>query len=246
MNPMEAIQLVMQDAVWAVTSFMSLGTFVWIAGTLVIYQLALLLYQRAGGTPLLHPLILTTAGVGLVIVATGNGVEQYQFDARALHWLLGPATVALALPLYNNWQHVKQQGWRLLVAVGVGGVVAPLLAWLSIAAFDPPTSLTMTMLAKSITTPFAMETVAQIEGVPALVAVFVITTGIVGAVACDIVFRLLNVSDAEAQGLALGTVAHAVGTAKAIQMNETTAAMATVGLCINGIMTAIILPITFG
>jgi putative effector of murein hydrolase len=104
----------------------------------------------------------------------------------------------------------------------------------------------MTMLAKSITTPLAMEASAHIGGIPALAAVFVITTGIVGAIVATGVFSVLNVRDRQAQGIALGTVAHAIGTAKSIHMGEDVAAMATLGLCVNGIFTALVLPLVFG
>ena len=246
MTLIDAIQTVWGDMTSAFATVADVNTLVWLATTVMVYALSLQIFRYCGGQPLLHPLILTTAGMAGVLAIIGVEIDSYQSYAQLLHWLLGPATVALALPLYNNWHFVKMQGWRLLIAVMVGGIVAPLLAWIALVSFNTPLSLEMTMLAKSITTPFAMETVNKIQGVPALAAVFVITTGIVGAMASQSVFRLLRVDDKQAQGLALGTVAHAVGTAKAIQMNETTGAMATVGLCVNGIMTSIILPITLG
>jgi putative effector of murein hydrolase len=90
-----------------------------------------------------------------------------------------------------------------------------------------------------------MESSAHIGGIPALAAVFVIVTGIVGAVVASTIFSLFNVKNRQAQGIALGTVAHAIGTAKAIQMGDDVAAMATLGLCVNGIFTALALPVVF-
>ena len=101
----------------------------------------------------------------------------------------------------------------------------------------------MTMLVKSITSPLAMETGAAIGGIPALAAVFVILTGIVGALAAPLTYRLLGVTMPDAQGVALGAVCHAVGTSKALQMGEVQGALATVGLGLNGILTAVILPV---
>ena len=101
------------------------------------------------------------------------------------------------------------------------------------------------MLAKSITTPLAMEASAHIGGIPALAAVFVIVTGVVGAILSGTVFAFLSIVNKKAQGIALGTVAHAVGTAKAIHMGADVAAMATLGLCVNGVFTAFVLPLLF-
>lgn len=217
----------------------------WLSITLAIYAGAIKINRAAGNNPLLHPLVITAIGVMALSVITGTGIEDYQQHAGLLHWLLGPATVALALPMYAQWQKVRELGWRLVLAIGVGGIIAPVLAWLCLFVVDAPLALQMTMLAKSITTPLAMETSRVIGGVPELAAVFVIITGIAGAIAAPLSFGLFQVADRQAQGIALGSVAHAVGTAKALSMGEDVAAMASLGLCLNGIMTAIVLPLVF-
>ena len=221
----------------------SLPALGWLTVTLVSYAAALWLNRRAGGHPLLHPLVLTTAVVLLLIASVHTDVKQYQQHTSVIHWLLGPATVALALPMYAQWQKVRELGWRLVVAVAVAGTIAPVLAWICLYITDAPLALQLTMLAKSITTPLAMETSRMIGGVPALAAVFVITTGIVGAMAGPFTFRLLHLTHPQAQGIALGSITHAIGTARAISMGEAQAAMASLGLCVNGIMTALVLPV---
>ncbi|GAB5393048.1 MAG: hypothetical protein Altm1KO_25660 [Alteromonas macleodii] len=133
-----------------------------------------------------------------------------------------------------------------MASIAFGGILAPFTAWLTLFALDAPRAIQITMLAKSITTPLAMESSAQVGGIPALAAVFVIVTGVVGAIVATGVFAILNVQNRQAQGIAMGTVAHAIGTAKAIQMGEDVAAMATLGLCVNGIFTALALPVIFG
>lgn len=228
-----------------ITHTFTLKGLLWIALTLVFYQASLRIHRLSGGSPFVHPLVLTAGFVGLALLASSTGIRDYQTHASLIHWLLGPATVSLALPMYAQWQRIRHHGWRLIAGIASGGVIAPLTAWLTLYVADGPLALKMTMLVKSITTPLAMEAGAQVGGVPALAAVFVITTGIVGAVVSALVFTLFRVSDPQAQGLALGTVAHAVGTAKALQMSEQTGAMATLGLCLNGIMTAVIVPLIF-
>lgn len=235
-----------QTFIGVVQATFTLTGLLWLGTTLLIYHAAVWLNRRAGGQPLLHPLLVTATTILLILSQVQVSVADYQQYAGLLHWLLGPATVALALPMYAQWHKVRQQGWRLVVAIGVAGVIAPALAWMCVFIADAPLAIQMTMLAKSITTPLAMESSRLIGGIPALAAVFVIITGIVGAVVAPWCFRLTRVSDPQAQGVALGAVAHAVGTAKAVSMGEQTAAMASLGLCVNGIMTAIILPLVFG
>lgn len=241
----DALKSIYLDFIAVIQATLTIDGMLWITATLIWYWLALRIHRMAKGSPLLHPLVVTASGVGASIALVHGDISQYQLDAGLIHWLLGPATVALAIPMYNQWHQVREFGWRLIAAVGAGGIIAPLLAWSVVFAFNTPLAIQMTMIVKSITTPLAMEAGAKIGGIPALAAVFVIVTGIVGAVVSDLVFRLCRVESAQAQGVAMGTVAHAVGTAKALQMSEQTGAMATLGLCLNGIMTAIIVPLLF-
>lgn len=215
----------------------------WLGLTLLFYTMAVWVFRRFNNHPLIHPLTFTAIAVGVLLTLTDTPVEQYHVDASLLQWLLGPATVALAVPLFNQWQRIRHLGWPLLLSVAVGGLIAPVLAWLMVYLFDAPLAIQLTMLVKSITSPLAMETGAIIGGIPALAAAFVIITGIVGALAAPITYRLLNVTLPEAQGVALGSVCHAVGTAKALHMGEVQGAIATVGLCLNGVMTAVVLPL---
>ncbi|NVK54796.1 MAG: LrgB family protein [Alteromonadaceae bacterium] len=220
------------------------GTF-WLAVTLLCYLMALQIFRRCGGHPLFHPLSLTASAVAIVMWLTDVTASQYRGDAAILQWLLGPATVALAVPMFNQWQKIKNLGAPLLVSIAVGGIIAPALAWGVIYLTHAPLAIQMTMLVKSITSPLAMETGAAIGGIPALAAVFVILTGIIGAVAAPVTFRILAITQPEAQGVALGTVCHAVGTAKALQTGVVEGALATVGLGVNGILTALVLPLFF-
>lgn len=223
----------------------SLSTWAWIAGSIIAYVVALKINRIGKGSPLLHPIIIASLLIAFTMWLTNFSVFDYREHARPLQWLLGPATVALALPMFNQWKAIKHLGWRLIVAVAIGGVVAPVLAWACVFATNAPLAIQMTMLTKSITSPLAMETSRIIGGVGDLAAVFVIITGIIGAMVVPGIFKLFAVHDQRAQGVALGSVCHAVGTAKAIQMDELTGAMATIGLCVNGIMTALVLPLLF-
>jgi putative effector of murein hydrolase len=215
-----------------------------------VYFAALKLYQVTKPLwfiqPVLHPLIVSTAIIITLQLVMHTSVEQYQQHTMLLSALLGPATVALAVPLYKQLSLLMKMSWRVLVPICVAGVLAPLLSWLCLYLLNTPLNLQMTILVKSITTPLAMDAAGAIGGIPSLAAVFVISTGIVGAICGPAVFSLIGVHNQAAQGTALGAVSHAIGTARAISISEQCTAFATLALCVNGIATALILPILFG
>lgn len=221
------------------------ASLLWISITLVAYWFSLTVYKKAKRHPALHPLIGSATIVVSCVLLFEVPIEKYQQHVWLIAFMLGPATVALAIPLFNQLKVLISMGWRLVLPICLGGILAPLLAWVSIYFFDTPLNFQMTMLVKSITTPLAMGTSQAIGGIASLAAVFVIVTGIVGAVFAPLVFTLARTHSHMAQGVALGTVAHAVGTSKAITTSETCAAFATLSVCLNGIVTAIVLPLLF-
>ena len=155
------------------------------------------------------------------------------------------SAIALAVPLYHQLPTLRQLGFRAMLPILFGGTIAPLLGWVSLYLLDASTELQMTILVKSITTPLAMGTAELIGGLPELSAVIVILTGIVGATFAPWLIMLMRSDSEYAQGLALGSVAHVVGTTKALGISETCAAFATLGLCVNGIVTSLVLPLLF-
>lgn len=213
--------------------------------TLVIYLFSRKLHFWLNQNPLLHPLIISTLILGLGLYFTPIDVVEFKKGITLFELLLGPATVSLAVPLYNQLPVLRQLGLKVLAPIIIGGSIAPLIAWLSVYFLDTPLQLQMTMLVKSITTPLAMGTAVLIGGIPELAAVIVILTGIVGATFAPWLIMLTKTDSEYAQGLALGSVAHVVGTSKALSISETCGAFATLGLCLNGIFTAVLLPILF-
>ena len=227
-----------------------MATLVWLMVTVIIYIGALHLYKIAKPLwfihPALHPLIVSTLLIILLQSWTHTSVSEYQNYTTLLSALLGPATIALAVPLYKQLNILIQMNWRVLVPISVAGVLSPTLSWTCLYLLDSPLNLQMTMLVKSITTPLAMDAASAIGGIPSLAAVFVISTGIVGAICGPALFALIGVHHQAAQGIALGAVSHAVGTARAISIGEQCTAFATLALCVNGIATSLLLPILFG
>ncbi len=157
--------------------------------------------------------------------------------------MLGPATVALAVPLFLNLKRIRQLFWPTLITLSIGGLVATVmgvgLAW----AFGAEHMMLMTMAPKSVTSPIAMLVAEQIGGVAALAAVFVLITGVIGATLGPELLRRVGVRHPAAQGMALGITAHAVGTARALQEGEECGAFAALAMSLMGVATAVLLPL---
>lgn len=227
------------------TDISILNATVWTVLTLCAYLCALYVNRKSAGSMLLHPLIISVCLLAVGLWLADTGINTYQTHSSILHWMLGPATVALAIPLRNQLSNLKRY-WKVIVLpIVAGGIIGPTLAGAAAYFAGLDQKMILTMLTKSITTPLAMETAQVIGGYPSLAAVLVIVTGIIGAVLCHTVFRLIKVRSEIAQGIALGTAAHAVGTAQAFHISEKTGAFASLALCINGLLTAIFLPMLY-
>lgn len=222
-----------------------IDTLLWSVATISIYLLAQQLFKLSGQNPLLHPLIVSIATIIALLSLFNIPVSDYQSSTFVLDWLLGPATIALAVPLYLKLAQIKGKGTILFTAIVAGGLTAPIVAGLTMWLGEVDVTLINTMLTKSITSPLAIEVSQIIQGIPPLAAGFVVITGIIGASICRPVFKLFNVESDEAKGIALGTIAHGVGTAEAFTINEKCGSFATLALCINGIVTSIALPVLY-
>ncbi|MBM5575746.1 LrgB family protein [Deefgea sp. CFH1-16] len=215
----------------------------WIALTGVTYLLADTLYHRARCFPLLNPVLVSVLLLIAVLKISGVSYATYFAGAKPIHLLLGPATVALAIPLYLNLAKMKQYFIPLSIALLVGstvGIVSVLilgqwmgLSWTTILSFAP----------KSCTTPIAMALSQEHGGLPSLTANAVIVAGIAGAAMALPLFRWLKIEHEVAQGFALGLASHGVGTARAFQISDTAGAFAGLAMGFNGVVTALILPI---
>ncbi len=215
----------------------------WFTATLAAYWAADRLHQACGQVAWLNPVVVTiTALIGLLL-ATDTSYSTYFEANRFLHFLLGPATVALAVPLV---QRIRELGdcWRsLALALGTGSVTAVLtalgLGWL----VGLPPKMLIAMLPKSATTPIAMPVAAGLGGNASLAAVLVIITGLLAAVAGLPLMHRLRVTSPMARGLALGLGGHGLGTARAYRDGPVTGAYAGLAMGLNGLATAILVPL---
>jgi len=211
--------------------------------TLLAYQFAFWVFRRSGQRAWANPVLIAIFLVTLFLWVTKTPYPRYFEGAQFVHFLLGPATVALAVPLFAHWKRLKRMALPLVVALVAGSVTAALSA-MGIAKALGATPATIYSLApKSVTTPIAMGVAEQIGGLPSLTAVLVILTGIVGAIGFPSLFRVLGIRDHATQGFAVGVAAHGIGTARAFLVSEEMGAFSALAMGLNGMLTAVLLPI---
>lgn len=211
--------------------------------TLLAYQLAFWLYRKSGCNPLANPVLLAATMLVSLLLATGTRYETYFAGAQFVHFLLGPATVALAIPLYQQFKRVRAMLLPIVAGLLVGSLTA-ILSAVAVARFFGASQPTQLSLApKSVTTPIAMGIAEKIGGIPSLTAVLVILTGIIGAVGARFLFDALKIKDDAMRGFAMGVASHGIGTARAFQINEQTGAFAALAMGLNGALTALLLPL---
>ena len=213
--------------------------------TLLAYQLAFTVYRRSGGNPLVNPVAIAVLLIVSVLTLTGTPYRTYFEGAQFVHFLLGPATVALAIPLYTQLARLKRMLLPLLAALLVGSLTACVSAMAIGWALGASSESIRSLAPKSITTPIAMGVAEKIGGLPSLTAVLVVTTGIFGAIFASWLLNALRIKDEAVRGFALGVSAHGIGTARAFQISEETGAFAALAMCLNGIVTALFLPLLF-
>lgn len=211
--------------------------------TLLAYQAAHALYLRLGSHPLANPVALAVALIVALLTLTGTPYAVYFDGAQFVHFLLGPATVALAVPLYQQLPKLRAHVLPLLGGLLAGSLVAVVsavgIAWLLGASPEVVRSLAP----KSVTIPIAMGVAEKIGGLPSLTAVLVMGTGIIGAISATKILNLLGMRDYSVRGFATGLAAHGIGTARAFQVNQEAGAFAALGMGLNGVLTAVLVPL---
>jgi len=213
--------------------------------TLVAYLVGDRIYRRFGMNPLLNPVLLAIVMLVALLVLTGTSYDRYFEGAQFVHFLLGPATVALAVPLYNQFERVRRSAGPLLAAVVIGSLSASLSAIGIATLLGAAPEIVASIAPKSVTTPIAMGIAERLGGLPSLTAVLVILTGVAGAMLGPPLLNLLRIRDWRARGLAIGVAAHGIGTARAMQVNEVAGAFSGLAMGLNALATAVLLPLVW-
>ncbi|ACL55698.1 LrgB family protein [Methylobacterium nodulans] len=226
-------------ALWV---FLAHSPLLWLTVTLVAYVAADRISLATDRHPLANPVLHAVWMIGLVLHATRTPYPVYFEGAQFVHFLLGPATVALAIPLYEHRATVLRVLVPMLAALAVGSTVAVATALVMARLLGVPGDVLVALAPKSVTASVAMGISGALGGDPALTAVLVILTGIIGAVLVTPLFDRLGLTDWRARGFAAGLAAHGIGTARAFQVSEVAGTFAGIAMGLNALLTAVMVP----
>lgn len=223
-------------------SYLATTPLIWLTTTILAYLLADGLARRLGHPPWANPVLMSVLVIAPVLWLTRTDYTTYFEGAQFIHFLLGPATVALALPLWDNRDTIRTSVAPIVLALLVGSIVASGSAILLARAFGLPLEVLLSLAPKSTTAPVALGISEAVGGLPALTAVLVILTGIIGAVTVTPLMNLLGITDWRARGFAVGVAAHGIGTARAFQVNPVAGAYAGIAMALNALLTSLTVP----
>lgn len=232
----------MTDRLTDVWVYLSRDPLLWLALTVVAYVVAEGLSRRTGRHPAANPVLIAVAILLAILGLTRTPYGDYFEGAQFVHFLLGPATVSLAVPLRRELHRARARAVPFSLALLIGSATAALtsmgVAWLMGAS----RATVISIAPKSTTAPVAMGIAEKVGGLPSLTAALVILTGILGAVAGPGVLRLIRVTDPAASGFAIGVASHGIGTARAFQMGERAGAFSALAMGLNALLTALLVP----
>lgn len=222
--------------------YLSTTPLLWLAATLTIYWLAERVFMHSGRHPLANPVLLSALILGALLKFSGTRYQTYFQGAQFVHFMLGPATVALAVPLVGELPELRRRALPVVIALLAGSLTAIIsavgIAWV----LGASATIQASLAPKSVTTPIAMGISKAIGGLPALTAVLVILTGIIVAMIAQPWFNALRIRDDAARGFASGLAGHGIGTARAFQASRRAGTYAGLALALNGVLTAILVP----
>lgn len=213
-----------------------------IALTFVIYLGAQLLQRRLRVT-MLNPILITIILLIVYLIATDTDYDTYRQGGDYIDFWLKPAVVALGLPLYRQLRTIRKQLMPIILAELAGCVTGIVAVVVTAEVFGATRDVVVSLAPKAVTTPIAIEIAQTMNGIPALTAAVVVVTGILGNLAGFKIASLSRVKSPIAGGLSIGTASHAVGTAAAMTRSERWGAFSSLGLTLNGLLTAILSPV---
>ena len=214
-----------------------------LACTLLAWQAAVVISDRLGNNPFANPMLISIAMLAGLLLATHTPYSAYFEGGQYVQFLLGSATVALAVPMYANLRQIRRTAPAIIPAILAGSLTAAASAMLIARAMGASRAVVLSLGPKSVTTPIAMGIAEQIGGVPSLAAVFVLLTGLTAILIGPVVMRVVRIDDWRAHGLGAGTAGHGLATARVLLMNETAGAFGGLAIGLNGVVTAVLVPL---
>jgi predicted murein hydrolase (TIGR00659 family) len=214
-----------------------------LALTLGVFAAAAFVSSCSKGHPFANPVLISVCALILLLSIMQTPYEQYFAGAQFIHFLLGPATVALAVPLFRHLHRVRTAALPILVGIGAGSVSGVLSIVVISWALGGQESLATSLVTKSVTAPVSMAIAPQIGGMPSLAAIFSVLTGIIGAAFGPALLNRLGVEDKLHRGLAMGTASHGQGTARILQESEEAGAFSALAMGLTALAMALLLPV---
>jgi len=216
-----------------------------LTATLVGYCIAQAFYQRMNQAPWANPVLWSVVMLALLLSLSDTPYPTYFSGAQFVHFLLGPAVVAMAWPLWQRRAELRSRVGPILLAALAGGSVAAASAFGIGWALGLPPDILASLAPKSVTAPVAMGIAEKLGGIPALAAVFAVLTGLVGAISGKYLFDVLGVNSMPVRGFSLGTCAHGIGAASAIQAHPDAGAYASLALGVQVVLASLLMPLVF-
>lgn len=211
--------------------------------TLVAYLLAYRIYRISRDNPLLNPVLVAVSLLVALLQLAGIDYRSYFEGAQFVHFLLGPATVALAVPLYQQLDKLRRIWLPVLISVFVGACVASLSAIMIASSLGGSKDILLSLAPKSVTAAVAMGISEKIGGLPSLTAVLVILTGVIGAIVGNTLFEIIGITDDSEKGIAMGVTSHGIGTARAFQLSSEMGAFSGLAMALSAFASALLLPV---
>ncbi|PKO44596.1 MAG: murein hydrolase effector protein LrgB [Betaproteobacteria bacterium HGW-Betaproteobacteria-22] len=211
--------------------------------TLATYQLGYVLYVRANRSPIVNPVAISVLLATLTIYLLDMPYEKYFEGAQFVHFLLGTATVALAIPIYRGFKNLKGKIFAMLTALVIGSACGIASAVSIAGILGAGDAIVGSMYAKSVTAPIAMGIAERIQVSPTLTAVFTVITGMLGAILAPFIMNFLKIKPWWIRGTAIGVGAHGLGITRAFSVNEEAGTYASMAMGLNGVLSAILLPV---
>jgi predicted murein hydrolase (TIGR00659 family) len=233
----------MKDDPFSLWVYLSQSPLLWLTVTLLTYAVADAVSLWTRRHPLANPVLHSMWIIGMVLVVTGTSYTTYFAGAQFVHFLLGPATVALAVPLYENRKVVLAAILPMLAALVVGSVTAVVSVVLLAEAAHLPRSVILSLAPKSVTAGVAMGISESLHAEPSLTAIAVVLTGIMGAITVTPLMNRLGITDFRARGFAVGVAAHGIGTARAFQVDAVAGVFAGIAMSLNALVTSLLVPL---
>jgi predicted murein hydrolase (TIGR00659 family) len=223
--------------------YLSQTPLLWLTVTLLVYAATDAVSLATRRNPLANPVLHAMWIIGLFLVLTGTSYTTYFGGAQFVHFLLGPATVALAVPLYENRKVVMASILPMLAALVVGCVTAIVSVVLLAEAAGLPRTVVLSLAPKSVTAGVAMGVSESLGADPSLTAVAVVLTGIMGAIIVTPLMNRLGITDFRARGFAVGLASHGIGTARAFQVDAVAGVFAGIAMSLNALVTSLVVPL---